>query len=234
MESPKEEHVSAPGLTLKAEATRQRILEAALKLFATEGYEGTTMRKIATAAGCSLGLAYRYYASKEELVLGFYRRLARDLEIYVEALPRASIADRFQQTILIQFEQMAPYRDTFSALFTAALNPKSEVGVFSDNAADIRIVSRDIYVRVVTGASDAPGRAQVGDLATALYSMHLALMLFWLQDRTEQSKTTYEMLQYLHDMIDLVRPLLRLPPASKALARLDQILGPILGSKTQA
>ncbi len=232
MESP--QAAQATGLTPKAEMTRQRILQAALKLFATEGYEGTTMRKIAAAAGCSLGLTYRYYASKEELVLSFYRQIAQDLEAYVDALPRSSMADRFQQTILVQFEQMAPYRDTFSALFTAALNPRSEVGVFSENAADIRRLSRDIYVKVVTGASDAPRASQVGDLATALYSMHLALMLFWLQDRTGQTKTTYDLLDFLHDMIALVRPLLRLPPAAKALVRLAQILGPMLGADLKA
>lgn len=228
MEEPKQPH--AAGLTQKAEMTRQRILDAALKLFAVEGYEGTTMRKIAAQADCSLGLTYRYFSSKEELVLDFYRRLASDLDNYVEALPRASLADRFEQTILIQFEQMAPYRDTFGALFTAALNPRSEVGVFSDNAEDIRRRSREVYLKVIRGASDTPRAAQVEELATAFYSMHLAIMLFWLQDRTEGTKTTYDLLKFLRDMIVLVRPLLILPPAAKALTRLAQILGPMLGA----
>src|SRR5207237_10147307 len=72
MEQPQSARISQ-----KAVSTRQRILDTALGLFATKGYEKTTMREIATAAHCSLGLAYRYFASKEELVLELYRNLVR-------------------------------------------------------------------------------------------------------------------------------------------------------------
>jgi AcrR family transcriptional regulator len=233
MERVSMEQTRTVGVTQKAEMTRQRILKTALNLFTTRGYEGTTMRHIAAEAGCSLGLAYRYFSSKEELVLALFRRMAVELETRVKALPRASLADRFRQTILAQFEVATPYRDTLAALFGAALNPKSEAGIFSDNAADIRRQSRNIYIAVVTGATDAPRESQVGNLATALYSMHLALLLFWLQDRSEGTRITLEFLDYLHDMVALVRPLLVLPPASKSLVRLAQIIGPMLGDDSQ-
>ena len=67
-------------LTLKARRTRERILEAALELFADRGYETTTMRDVAREAGASLGLAYRYFASKEEFALALYMRLAEESE----------------------------------------------------------------------------------------------------------------------------------------------------------
>ena len=55
-------------LTPKAQETRQHILETALGLFQAQGYDKTTMREIAAAADCSLGLAYRYFDGKEALV----------------------------------------------------------------------------------------------------------------------------------------------------------------------
>lgn len=64
-------------LTAKGRATRARIVDAALRLFAKRGYEAATMRDIAEAADCSLGLAYRYFSGKDALVLELYRRLAR-------------------------------------------------------------------------------------------------------------------------------------------------------------
>jgi AcrR family transcriptional regulator len=57
------EDVSVGGLTPKARRSRERILEAALELFAERGYGATTMRDVAREAGASLGLAYRYFAS---------------------------------------------------------------------------------------------------------------------------------------------------------------------------
>lgn len=48
--------------------TRERLLDAALTCFAERGYASTTSRDIAAAAGVSLGLAYRYFRSKDEMM----------------------------------------------------------------------------------------------------------------------------------------------------------------------
>src|SRR5713226_9722709 len=114
MEQPQSARISQ-----KALSTRQRILDTALGLFATKGYEKTTMREIAAEAGCSLGLAYRYFRSKEELVLSLYRRLALEFETQVNTLLPAPLAERFHRAMLAQFMLMAPHRDTLGALFGA-------------------------------------------------------------------------------------------------------------------
>jgi len=46
---------------------RNRILVASLRLFAVRGYDSTTISDITTAASCSHGLFYHYFASKEEV-----------------------------------------------------------------------------------------------------------------------------------------------------------------------
>ncbi|RMG55763.1 MAG: TetR/AcrR family transcriptional regulator [Bacteroidetes bacterium] len=47
---------------------QQRILEAALRLFAQEGYAATSTSKVAKAAGVSEGLIFRHFQSKEGLL----------------------------------------------------------------------------------------------------------------------------------------------------------------------
>lgn len=47
--------------------TRQRILQAALRIFSLKGYHGASMRAIAEDAGLSLGGIYAHFAGKEEL-----------------------------------------------------------------------------------------------------------------------------------------------------------------------
>ncbi len=49
------------------EEQRERILEAAQKLFARKGFTDTKMTDIAAAAKVSYGLAYHYFANKEEI-----------------------------------------------------------------------------------------------------------------------------------------------------------------------
>ena len=48
---------------------RERIRDTARELFAREGYESVSMRRIGAKAGCSPMAMYRHYASKEELLL---------------------------------------------------------------------------------------------------------------------------------------------------------------------
>jgi AcrR family transcriptional regulator len=50
------------------EASRARLLAAARKLFARQGYESTTMQQIVREANTSIGNAYFYFTNKEELL----------------------------------------------------------------------------------------------------------------------------------------------------------------------
>src|ERR687885_768715 len=124
--------------TSKGERTRERILEAALGLFANKGYEATTVRDIAAAAGCSLGLAYRYFDRKEALVLALYARLARELEEAARELPRGTLGERFERAMRLKLELVRPYREAFGALFGAALTPHSGVAVLGPGTAGER------------------------------------------------------------------------------------------------
>lgn len=48
--------------------SRQRIMAAALELFGTRGYAGTSINQIAKAADISKGLMYNYFDSKQDLL----------------------------------------------------------------------------------------------------------------------------------------------------------------------
>src|ERR1035438_4875398 len=48
-------------------ATEQRILEAAVRLFRIAGWESTTTREIATAAGIATGTLFNYFPCKEAI-----------------------------------------------------------------------------------------------------------------------------------------------------------------------
>jgi AcrR family transcriptional regulator len=52
---------------LPSHETRDRILDAALSIFAQHGFDGTTTRDIAARAGTNLGLLQYYFGGKEKL-----------------------------------------------------------------------------------------------------------------------------------------------------------------------
>ncbi|MBI5494452.1 MAG: TetR/AcrR family transcriptional regulator [Deltaproteobacteria bacterium] len=57
-----------------AAVTRERILDAALDLFAEKGFYGTTMRQIGAAAGITGGALYHHFDSKEAILLTLLER----------------------------------------------------------------------------------------------------------------------------------------------------------------
>jgi AcrR family transcriptional regulator len=213
-----------PELTLKAQRTRQHILDTALILFVNQGYEGTTMREIAAAAECSLGLTYRYFSRKEELILAVYRAMAAETGNQIAQLATASIAERFYQLMVIRLEQAAQYREPFRALFGTALNPKSGIDILGMDAAEMRDQVRQAFIQLLAESTDAPPKPLIDDLATLLYSLHFGVILFWLYDRSADQHTTYQLLAFVRDAISLARRGLRLPFMKQSIGRLAGIM----------
>ena len=56
-------------LTKNQEARRRRVLDSALELAADGGFEAVQMRDVATTANVAVGTVYRYFNSKERLIL---------------------------------------------------------------------------------------------------------------------------------------------------------------------
>lgn len=71
-------------------ATRERLLRAALALFARDGYTNTSVRAIAQEAGVATGLLYAHFSGKEALLRAIFEQSMADVN--------ASFADAHAQT----------------------------------------------------------------------------------------------------------------------------------------
>ena len=85
---------------------RQAIIESARKIFATKGYEDTTIAEIAEDAGIAVGTVYLYFGNKREIYtsvsLNWATLLAAALEdptiasLPIEQVPRAMVEATFR------------------------------------------------------------------------------------------------------------------------------------------
>ena len=62
---------------MSGDERRQQLIDAALHLFATNGFRGTTTKAIAQAAGVSEGIIFRYFPTKEDLYTAILNHKAR-------------------------------------------------------------------------------------------------------------------------------------------------------------
>ncbi|MEU6643328.1 TetR family transcriptional regulator [Saccharomonospora sp. NPDC046836] len=94
-------------------ATRTALQEAALRLFAERGYENTTVRDVASAAGVTERTFFRYFSAKEELVLGEVLDLIPELREQIVGRPAAE----------------GPYQAVLGALLAIAARRESGLGI---------------------------------------------------------------------------------------------------------
>lgn len=70
--------------------TKQKILDAARRVFARHGYAGSNIREIARDAGISVGGVYLYFRNKEELYLSLLKDHVRQQMDGTEEIVRSS------------------------------------------------------------------------------------------------------------------------------------------------
>ncbi|HEX5176499.1 MAG TPA: TetR/AcrR family transcriptional regulator [Chthoniobacteraceae bacterium] len=95
--------VSLPMSTNRSSAIldrQQQILEAAMLCFAKRGFHQTSMHDISAEAGISVGLIYRYFKNKEEVIAALADEHKKDI---AELIERASEAPTLLEAMEILF-----------------------------------------------------------------------------------------------------------------------------------
>jgi hypothetical protein len=97
-------------------------------------------------------------------------------------------------------------------------------GVFAPGTATSRRRVQEVFVRAVVGASDAP-RGPVGPaLGRLLYLLHLAIILWWLLDKSPQQRATAALISLLEGTAPLVAMALRVPRVPRLLVAADVLV----------
>lgn len=127
----------------RAKAQRERILNAAQKCFVVHGFHAASMASIADTANMSAGLIYRYFKSKNDIILAIIERQLEEARTDIAKLHTSS---DLVEGIAEVFEQWRG-SDT-----NAAHHP----GLFLEITAE---ATRDPEIAAATRASDQSFRA---------------------------------------------------------------------------
>jgi len=116
-------HKARPRRTRDRAGKQQALIVAALKLFASKGYDATTTREIAACAGCAEGLIHRYFSGKAGLLpaLMEYRISQEVADLAHHVLPSHSFEDEYLQLVNWALERMWGDREFLSVAIPRAL-----------------------------------------------------------------------------------------------------------------
>ncbi len=111
-----------PGALARSQAARRRrVLDATLALAADGGFDAVQMRDVATAADVALGTVYRYFSSKERLLLEAMAEQQADLRAYLHThVPtEATPAERVLAVLARSNRSLRKYPDVTAAMVRA-------------------------------------------------------------------------------------------------------------------
>ncbi|MBI5363729.1 MAG: TetR family transcriptional regulator [Planctomycetes bacterium] len=218
-----------PPPATKGERTRAAIVDAALKLFHKHGYDGTTMREIANAAGVSLGNAYYYFESKEHLIQAFYERTHLEHLVACERVlaREKKLEGRLRGVLLAKIDTAEPYHRISGILFKTAADPKSPLNPFSPASEPVRREATDLMRRVVEESSNKIPTDLREKLPELLWLYEMSVILFWIHDESKGRARTRKLIERTVEMLaKLVMvaglPLMK-PLRSSALSLVDEL-----------
>ena len=212
-----------PGQTAQGAAARERLYATAMQLIATRGYEATTLREVAKEAGVSVGLLYRYFPSKQAVVLALYDELSAAYAREAADMPPGPWRDRFMVALRRSLEVLEPHRVALRAL-TPVLVGDPEEGIFSQTTAFSRLRVQQVFEHVVAGARDVPKAPLAGALGRLLYLVHLAVLLWWLLDKSAHQRATAALVSLTGQLLPSAALALRLPPVRRFVIGVDALV----------
>jgi AcrR family transcriptional regulator len=218
-------------LTSRAAQTRSAIVTAALRLFRENGYDATTMRAVAAAAGVSTGNAYYYFGSKEELIREFYERSQAEHAAAAQPVleTETAFAARLRGTLRALVDVLAPYHEFAAKFFKHAAEPSNPLSPFSTESSSVREASTALFRDVIDGSTMRVSKQLRAQLPELLWLYSLGIILFWVHDSSPGCAKTYTLIDRTVPLADQLISLSRLRLLSSTLTDVISIIDDIRG-----
>jgi TetR/AcrR family transcriptional regulator of autoinduction and epiphytic fitness len=180
----------------QTEKNRRLIIRTAVDLMTAQGFDGTTMKQIARAAELGDATIYKYFPSKEKLVLAYFEQAAADalaLIAKTKGLADFTLQERMQLLIDSLLEQFLADRE-FVAL-AHKLVAGAPLLLMGDELPG-KAVLKQAFAELLEQAESRGEIAICGfkpSLAALLADGVYAVTAYWLRDDSEEFGNTTQM-----------------------------------------
>jgi AcrR family transcriptional regulator len=162
------------------EQRRARVVAAALALAAKGGYEAVQMRAVSHEADVALGTIYRYFSSKDQLLLAGLEQLAADMQEGIAARPPAGASVHERVSVV--------FRGSCALLEAEPLVTHAMVTALTTSdpstAAHTSGVEERLKSMIACAVGDDPD-TDVDGVLHVLSQVWFASMLAWVGGRSE-------------------------------------------------
>ena len=168
---------------------RREILEAAMRVFARQGYHRAKMEAVAEEAGIGKGTVYEYFKSKTDLFLALHDHMLAELKaFYMKELKGiqqpAAMLERFIAVAFQTFRLWEPFFLVFFDYWAEGGRGEQQTLLQTRLREAYAIARNDVAAIIAAGVKDGSLRCDNPLLAAASILATLdGLVLQWLCDR---------------------------------------------------
>ncbi|HMF18516.1 MAG TPA: TetR/AcrR family transcriptional regulator [Gemmataceae bacterium] len=171
-------------------ATRQRILEAARKLFLSKGFEAATTRDIADEAGIATGTLFNYFSTKEAILAALATEATAGMDADLdETTPHGSFEEELFAFVAAGLRKLRSLRKQLPVLLETVLSPLANNS--GDQAQSLRLAHLETVARLAKGYR----QEELSPVALQLYwTLYTGVLTFWAKDRSPKQEDTLALL----------------------------------------
>ena len=173
--------------------TRQRILHAATRLFQSAGWQSTTTRGIAVAAGIATGTLFNYFPTKEAIAAALIADALKraDEDFSIGQIEENSLEADLFLFIMSGLGNLRDFRKFLAPACETIFSPLARPSPDSPGDA-IRVDHLEMVEEIVTAHGIAGPRSAV---AVQLYwTLYLGVFAFWAADDSPGQEDTLALL----------------------------------------
>lgn len=171
-------------------ATRVKILAAAAELFKSQGFEATTTRDIARAAGIASGTLFNYFAAKEGVVAALAAEaLAKARAEFATQEPGETLEESLFALCAAEMRRLKPLRKLLAPLLERSFSPLPARQLDGEDAL------RADHLEAVSEICRRHGRGELSPVAWQLYwTLYTGALAFWAADSSPKQEDTLALL----------------------------------------
>jgi AcrR family transcriptional regulator len=171
-------------------ATRERIIKVAAKLFVKEGWDNTTTRGIASAAGIANGTLFNYFDSKEAIVAELISEAIAQAQQETQKRDDETLEEELFTFIWTELSSLRQYRKFLAQAAETILNPLRRHAQESAGES-IRTNHLEAVEQILIGH----GMATPSAVAMQLYwTLYLGVFAHWATDDSPKQEDTMALL----------------------------------------
>lgn len=171
-------------------ATRRQILDAAIELFRSRGFEATTTRDIAAAAEIASGTVFNYFSTKEAIVAAAAGEfLAKARSGFARRPNEGDLAEELFALVAAELRQLKPLRKFIAPVLETSLSP-----LINGTNPPCDSLRTD-HLELVAGIARRHGRPELSAVALQMYwTLYTGVLAFWAGDKSPKQEDSLALL----------------------------------------